>query len=99
VAYCASKAAVGALTRCLAVEWATQNIAVVDVAPGYIATDLNREQMESGPLSEYLKKRIPGKKPGTAADVAKLVHALFVADSRFLTGETIYFDGAQGIAH
>ena len=72
---------------------------MVDVAPGYFATDLNREQMESGPLSEYLQKRIPGRKPASADDVAKLVQALYFADSRFLTGETIYFDGAQGIAH
>lgn len=99
VAYCASKAAVGAITRCLAVEWASKGISVIDVAPGYITTDLNREQMESGPLREYLEKRIPGRKPGTADDVAKLVAALYAADSTFLSGETIYIDGAQGIAH
>ena len=46
VAYCASKAAIGAITRCLAVEWAADNIRVVDVAPGYIATDLNAEFRE-----------------------------------------------------
>lgn len=99
VAYCASKAAVGAITRCLAVEWASKGIRVMDVAPGYIATDLNRELMESGPLRDYLEKRIPGRQPGTAGDVAKLVTMLFVADSPFLSGETIYIDGAQGIAH
>ncbi|GIT25158.1 MAG: hypothetical protein CM1200mP41_12020 [Gammaproteobacteria bacterium] len=41
VAYCASKAAVGALTRCLAVEWALDNIYVINVAPGYVETDLS----------------------------------------------------------
>lgn len=99
LAYCASKAAVGAMTRCLAVEWASKGIRVVDVAPGYIETDLNREALAEGPLRDFLAKRIPGGKSGTTGDVARLVAALFSEDIPFLTGETIYVDGAQGIAH
>jgi NAD(P)-dependent dehydrogenase (short-subunit alcohol dehydrogenase family) len=99
LAYCASKAAVGAITRCLAVEWAAQNIRVVDVAPGYILTDLNREGMAAGPLRAYIEKRIPCGEPGSADEVARLVAALFREDLRFLSGETIYIDGAQSIAH
>ena len=99
VAYCASKAAVGAITRCLAVEWASRGIRVIDVAPGYIVTDLNRDAMTSGPLADYLKKRIPSGASGKTADVAKLVAAIFSEDIPFLSGETIYIDGAQGINH
>ena len=99
VAYCASKAAVGAITRCLAVEWASKGIRVIDVAPGYIVTDLNRAAITTGPLAEYLKKRIPTGSTGTTADVAKLVAAIVGEDMPFLTGETIYIDGAQGIAN
>ena len=99
LAYCASKAAVGAMTRCLAVEWASKNIRVMDVAPGYIVTDLNREALVSGPVREYIDKRIPGRSPGTAEDVARLVGSIYTEDIRFLTGETIYIDGGQGIAH
>lgn len=99
LAYCASKAAVSAMTRCLAVEWATHGIRVLDVAPGYIVTDLNRESLTSGPLRTYLERRIPAGEPGTAADVAELVRALFALKCEFLTGETIYVDGAQGLAH
>lgn len=98
VAYCASKAAVGAITRCLAVEWAGKGIRVLDVAPGYIETDLNRESFK-GPLREFLAKRIPGGKHGTSQDVAKLVGAIFDEDLPFLNGETIYIDGGQGMAH
>ena len=98
VAYCASKAAVGAITRCLAVEWANKNIRVLDVAPGYIETDLNRDAFQ-GPLREFLAKRIPGGKHGTPQDIAKLVAAIFGEDIPFLTGETIYIDGGQGMAH
>ncbi len=99
LAYCASKAAVGAMTRCLAVEWASKGIRVLDVAPGYIETDLNREAMVKGPLHDYLAKRIPGGRHGTAPEVARLVAAIFSEDIPFLTGETIYLDGGQGIAH
>jgi NAD(P)-dependent dehydrogenase (short-subunit alcohol dehydrogenase family) len=98
LAYCASKAAVGAITRCLAVEWATKNIRVLDVAPGYIETDLNKEAMQ-GKLKAFLESRIPAGKPGTPESVARLVAALFAEDIPFLTGETIYIDGGQGMAH
>ncbi|MBY4596870.1 SDR family oxidoreductase [Ottowia caeni] len=100
LAYCASKAAVGAITRVLAVEWASKGIRVMDVAPGYIVTDLNADAMDpAGPLRAYLDKRIPGREPGTAADVAALVASLFTPAGGFLTGETIYVDGGQSIAH
>jgi NAD(P)-dependent dehydrogenase (short-subunit alcohol dehydrogenase family) len=101
VAYCASKAAVGAITRCLAVEWAPHGIRVVDVAPGYVFTDLNRAELAPGsPLGKYLEKRIPaGGAAAPASAVARLVAALYAESIPFLTGETIYIDGAQGIAH
>jgi len=99
LAYCASKAAVGAMTRCLAVEWASKGIKVLDVAPGYVVTDLNRESLERGPVREYIDKRIPGRRPGTVEEIARLVAAIYSEDIPFLTGETIYIDGGQGIAH
>jgi NAD(P)-dependent dehydrogenase (short-subunit alcohol dehydrogenase family) len=99
LAYCASKAAVGAITRCLAVEWASRGIRVLDVAPGYIETDLNRDALLEGPLHDFLQKRIPAGRHGTADHVGRLVAAMFSEDIPFLTGETIYIDGGQGIAH
>ena len=98
LAYCASKAAVGAITRCLAVEWAAKKIRVLNVAPGYIETELNAQAMQ-GPLRPFLESRVPTGGPGTTADVARLVAALFVEDIPFLTGETLYVDGGQGMAH
>lgn len=99
LAYCASKAAVGAMTRCLAVEWGAKDIRVLNIAPGYIETDLNHDALASGPLHDYLAKRIPAGRHGTAVEVARLVAAIISEDIPFLTGETIYIDGAQGIAH
>ncbi len=99
LAYCASKAAVGAISRVLAVEWAKHDIQVVTVAPGYIATDLNADVMKEGPLRDYLAKRIPRGEPADADDVGRFVAGLYAFRTPFLSGETIYLDGAQGIAH
>jgi NAD(P)-dependent dehydrogenase (short-subunit alcohol dehydrogenase family) len=98
VAYCASKAAVGAMTRCLAVEWARDGIRVLNVAPGYIETDLNREELNEGALQAFLRKRIPVGGPGQAGDIGRLVAMLYQLPGSFLTGETIYVDGGQGAA-
>lgn len=98
LAYCASKAAVGAITRCLAVEWAPKKIRVLDVAPGYIETELNSAAMQ-GKLRAFLEARVPTGGPGSEQDVARLVAVLFSEDLPYLTGETIYLDGGQGMAH
>ncbi|MCT2401199.1 SDR family NAD(P)-dependent oxidoreductase [Novosphingobium mangrovi (ex Huang et al. 2023)] len=99
LAYCASKAAVGSISRVLAVEWARHGIAVVNIAPGYILTDLNRDDWEKpgGMLRPYLEKRIPGRKPGSPRDIAALTANLFSTSGTFLSGETIYVDGAQAL--
>jgi NAD(P)-dependent dehydrogenase (short-subunit alcohol dehydrogenase family) len=99
LAYCASKAAVGAITRCLAAEWARDGIRVLDVAPGYIETDLNREFLASEKIQAWLKRRVPAGRAGSAQEVARLVGALYSENIAFLTGETIYIDGGQGANH
>jgi NAD(P)-dependent dehydrogenase (short-subunit alcohol dehydrogenase family) len=99
LAYCASKAAVAAMTRCLAVEWASKGIIVMNVAPGYVETDFNREFLARDDVREWMKRRNPVGRAGTADEVAALVASLFVEQNPYLTGETIYLDGGQGIAH
>lgn len=99
-AYCASKAAVGAITRCLAVEWATDRIRVLDVAPGVTLTELNAEHLAPGSgVRAYLDRRIPVGAPSPPEPIARLVASLFSEDVPFLTGETITCDGGQSIAH
>jgi len=98
VAYCASKAAVAAVTRSLAVEWARQGIRVIDVAPGYVKTDMNADHLEQEHVKAHLEKRIPRGYPGQPEEVARLVASLFCENIAYLTGTTIYIDGGQGIA-
>lgn len=99
LAYCASKAAVAAMTRCMAVEWAKDGIRVMNVAPGYIETELNRDFLARDKVKAWMKSRIPVGAPGTADDVARLVAAIISEQIGFMTGETIYIDGAQGMNH
>ncbi|HWM83292.1 SDR family oxidoreductase [Pseudorhodoplanes sp.] len=99
IAYCASKAAVGALSRCLAVEWAKDSIRVLNVAPGYIETDLNRDFLAKDKVKTWLGRRVPVGRAGAAEEVARFVGTLFSDNIMFLTGETIYLDGGQGINH
>lgn len=99
LAYCASKAAVAAMTRCMAVEWARDNIRAINVAPGYIETDLNRDFLARDKVKAFMKQRIPVGSAGSAADVARLVASIFSERIGFLTGETIYIDGGQGMNH
>ncbi len=97
VAYAASKAAVGAITRCLAVEWAKQGIRLIDVAPGFIATDLNKQHMERESFRQHLARSIPTGTPGEPEEIARLIATLFAEPLPFLTATTIYIDGGQGV--
>ena len=91
-AYGASKAAVGALTRSLAVEWAPHGVCVNAIAPGIFPTDLNRELLDS-PRGQELIMRTPMARFGTVEEV--IGAALFLAsdESAFTTGQIIAVDG------
>ena len=96
LAYSASKAALASVTRTLAVEWAASGIAVVNFAPGYVETGLNVDYLADPDNRARLERRIPVGRVGTAGEIGRLVVAVLTAECRFLTGETITIDGAQG---
>jgi NAD(P)-dependent dehydrogenase (short-subunit alcohol dehydrogenase family) len=97
LSYSASKAALASIDRTLAVEWARDRISVITVAPGYIHTDLNAEWLADEELRKKVERRIPAGRVGDPSEVARLVAALILGDMPFLTGETIYIDGGQGV--
>jgi NAD(P)-dependent dehydrogenase (short-subunit alcohol dehydrogenase family) len=98
-AYAASKAALGSITRCLAAEWAKDRVSVLNVAPGYIETDLSRSYLARDEVKDYFTRRVPIARPGQPEEVAEFVARLLGGDLTLLTGETIYLDGGHSIDH
>jgi NAD(P)-dependent dehydrogenase (short-subunit alcohol dehydrogenase family) len=83
--YASAKAALGMLTRSLALELAPA-IRVNAVAPGAIATERNEE-------ADSLADEIPLGRPGEPAEVASVVAFLLSDDARYMTGASVLVDG------
>jgi 2-deoxy-D-gluconate 3-dehydrogenase len=93
-AYGASKGGLVQLTKSLAVAWATDNIQVNAVLPGWIDTDLTkkaREQLQG--LHERVLARTPAARWGAAGDFEGIAAFLSSAASDFITGTAIPVDG------
>ena len=92
-AYTSSKSAVLGLTRALANEWASHNINVNAIAPGYIATHNTDNLRSDEQRSEEILGRIPAGRWGTPEDVAGA--AIFLASdaAAYVHGFTIAVDG------
>ncbi|MGE4133660.1 MAG: 3-oxoacyl-ACP reductase FabG [Bdellovibrionales bacterium] len=89
VNYAASKAALIAMTKSLAMEVGTRGVRVNAVAPGLIET----EMIQNIPFLEELKKRIPLARVGTPEDVAGAVSFLCSPDAAYVTGHTLSVNG------
>ncbi len=94
-AYSATKGAVSALTRGLAVEYAPFGIRVNALAPGFIETALTERVLRVPQFSKALIEQTPMRRFGSTEEVAKA--ALFFAsdDSSFVTGAELAVDGGM----
>ena len=89
--YAASKGAINAFTRALAVELAPRRITVNAVAPGVIETDMSRAIRDAA--GEEVASRILLRRFGTATEVAYAVWFLASRFADYITGEVIHVDG------
>jgi NAD(P)-dependent dehydrogenase (short-subunit alcohol dehydrogenase family) len=92
--YGMTKAAVGQLTKTMAIEWAKDNIQVNCLAPGFIKTPLTAQGQWADPhISKWILDRVPARRPGTPADLVGTVLLLSSPASDFVTGQIIAVDG------
>jgi glucose 1-dehydrogenase len=91
--YCCSKGGLRMMMRNLAVELGPLGITINNVAPGAIATPINKSLLEDKPKLNALLTTIPLGRLGSPQDVAGLVAFLASDDASYITGSTFVIDG------
>ncbi len=92
--YAISKAGLIQATKILALELARKGVRCNAILPGYVVTDLNRDNL-AGEGGEILKKRIPSQRFGTPEDLDGVLLLLASDASAHITGATIAVDGGH----
>ncbi len=94
-AYSMSQAAIEAMTRSLALEWAREGVRVNGIGLGWFETERRPlEEQQEDKLVRYL----PLRRKGHPDDVTDLMVYLASGESEFVTGQTVYVDGGA-MAH
>ena len=96
-AYSATKGAVSALTRSLAVEYAPFNIRVNAIAPGFVETALTERFIRNPMVKKALVDRTLLRRFGTATDMAKACLFLASDDAAYITGAELAVDGGMSV--
>jgi NAD(P)-dependent dehydrogenase (short-subunit alcohol dehydrogenase family) len=91
--YGASRGGMLQLIMSLADDWGGHGITVNCLAPGWFRTDQNKVLYEDKEWVEYLRERIPVKRPGQLHDLDAAVVFLAAESSRYVTGQTLLVDG------
>jgi 3-oxoacyl-[acyl-carrier protein] reductase len=90
--YSVSKSGLNAFTRSLAIEVAPHNILVNTVAPGYVNTELTRQNNTEQDLNN-IRKMIPMQRLAEPEEIARLVAFLCSEENSYLTGQCLVIDG------
>ncbi|MEF3077661.1 SDR family oxidoreductase [Winogradskyella poriferorum] len=91
--YAASKGAIGQLTMALSNEWASKNVQVNAIAPGYIATDNTEALRNDEDRSQSILARIPAGRWGTPKDFKGPIVFLASEASDYMSGSILTVDG------
>ena len=98
LAYSASKFAVVGMTKSAALEYASKNIRINAVCPGYTDSALlDRIKNEQPAMAEKLFRMIPMRRTGEANEIAQAITWLASEQSTFITGQTITLDGGLSL--
>ena len=98
ISYSASKFAVVGMTKSVAMEYATKNIRVNAVCPGYTESALLDQLIAAKPeMDAILKSVIPMKRYGKAEEIAEAAVWLASDSTKFITGQTITLDGGTSL--
>ena len=95
VNYSAAKSGLIGITKSMAKEFATRNICVNAIAPGFIQTDMTDNLPED--TVKNIMNVIPQKRLGTTEDISNLVLFLASDMSNYITGEVIAVDGGMSM--
>ena len=93
--YTASKGGMRMLTRTICQELAPHGITVNDIAPGAIATPINKRTLGDGELLHALQEVIPAGRLGDPDEVASVAVFLASDEAAYVTGSTYYIDGGM----
>ncbi len=91
-AYAATKAGLNGLTRTAAIEYASRNVLVNAVCPGFVETDLTRQNNSAEQIAD-LCRQVPLGRLAQPDEVARYVYFLGSDDNTYITGQTAVIDG------
>jgi gluconate 5-dehydrogenase len=97
-AYIASKGAVHALARQLAVELGDKNITVNAIAPGYFATEMNQALMADGDFNDWVCTRVPARRWGKVDEIGAAAVFLASDEAAYVNGHVLTMDGGLSIS-
>ena len=92
-AYCASKSALLAITKCMALELVEFGINVVAINPGFYKTDLTEPLRQDEKFHEKLMSMTPAKRWGDPSEIGKIATFVCSDAASFMTGNDILSDG------